>query len=81
MPLKEDFISSLGGRPPDYLGDYSDDMITRRNGVNRNTVKNCLSKLREFRLDNAMNDVPMLGKPMNITDEDKAGSINIACTK
>ncbi|WP_196795628.1 IS630 family transposase [Ferroplasma acidiphilum] len=65
----------------DYLEDYSDDRIAARNNINKNTVKKCLSKLREFGLDAALNDLPRPGKPRIITDDDKAWIINLACTK
>ena len=65
----------------DYLEGYSDDRIAARNSINKNTVKKCLSKLREFGLDAALNDLPRPGKPRNITDDDKAWIINLACTK
>ena len=65
----------------DYLEGYSDDRIAARNSINKNTVKKCLSKLREFGLDAALNDLPRPGKPRNITDDDRAWIINLACTK
>ncbi|EQD76248.1 hypothetical protein B1B_01814, partial [mine drainage metagenome] len=65
----------------DYLDDYSDDRIAARNGINKNTVKNCLSKLREFGIEAALNDLPRPGKPRMITDDDKSWVLNLACTK
>jgi transposase len=65
----------------DYLDSYSDDRIAARNGVNRNTVKKCLSKLREFGMETALNDLPRPGKPRKITDDDKSWVLNLACTK
>ena len=65
----------------DYLDGYSDDRIAARNGVNKNTVKKCLSKLREFGMETALNDLPRPGKPRKITDEDKSWVLNLACTK
>jgi transposase len=65
----------------DYLDDYSDDKIATRNGINKNTVKNCLSKLREFGVGTALNDLPRSGKPRIITDDDKSWVLNLACTK
>ena len=56
----------------DYLDGYSDDRIAARNGVNKNTVKKCLSKLREFGMETALNDLPRPGKPKKITDDDKS---------
>ena len=65
----------------DYLDGYSDDRIVSRNGVNKNTVKKCLSKLREFVMETALNDLPRPGKPRKITDNDKSWVLNLACTK
>lgn len=65
----------------DYLDGYSDDRIASRNGINKNTVKNCLSKLREFGVEAALNDLPRPGKPRTITDEDRSWILNLACTK
>ena len=65
----------------DYLDDYSDDRIAARNGMNKNTVKKCLSKLREFGMEAALNDLPRPGKPRTITDDDKSWILNLACTK
>ncbi len=65
----------------DYLDGYSDDRIAARNGVNKNTVKKCLSKLREFGMETALNDLPRPGKPRKITDDDKSWVLNLACTK
>ena len=65
----------------DYLDGYSDDRIAARNGVNKNTVKKCLSKLREFGIETALNDLPRPGKPRKITDDDKSWVLNLAYTK
>lgn len=65
----------------DYLDGYSDDRIAARNGVNKNTVKKCLSKLREFGMETALNDLPRPGKPRIITDDDRSWILNLACTK
>ena len=65
----------------DYLDGYSDDRIASRNGINKNTVKNCLSKLREFGVETALNDLPRPGKPRTITDDDRSWILNLACTK
>ena len=65
----------------DYLDGYSDDRIASRIGINKNTVKNCLSKLREFGVEAALNDLPRPGKPRTITDEDRSWILNLACTK
>ena len=65
----------------DYLDGYSDDRIASRNGINKNTVKNCLSKLREFGVEAALNDLPRPGKPRKITDDDRSWILNLACTK
>jgi transposase len=64
----------------DYLAGYSDDRVAERNGVNKNTVKKCLSKLREFTMETALNDLPRLGKPKVITDDDRSWIFNLACT-
>ena len=65
----------------DYLDGYSDDRIAARNDVNKNTVKKCLSKLREFGMETALNDLPRSGKPRIITDDDRSWILNLACTK
>lgn len=65
----------------DYIADLSDEVIARKNHVNKNTVKNTLSKLREFGIDSALGDLPRPGKPRRITDDDKAWVLNLACTK
>ena len=65
----------------DYLDGYSDDRIASRIGINKNTVKNCLSKLREFGVETALNDLPRPGKPRTITDDDRSWILNLACTK
>ena len=65
----------------DYLDGYSDDRIASRIGINKNTVKNCLYKLREFGVETALNDLPRPGKPRTITDDDRSWILNLACTK
>lgn len=65
----------------DFMDDYSDDRIARINRVNKNTVKNTLSKLRKFGLDAALKDLPRPGKPKRISDDDRAWILNLACTK
>ena len=65
----------------DYLDGYSDDRIAARNDVNKNTVKKCLSKLREFGMETALNDLPRSGKPRIITDDDRSWILNLAYTK
>ena len=61
--------------------DYTDDRIAARNDVNKNTVKKCLSKLREFCMETLMNDFPRSGKPRIIMDDDRSWILNLACTK
>ena len=56
----------------DYLDGCSDDRIAARNGVNKNAVNKCLSKMREFGMEAALNDLPRPGKPRKITDDDKS---------
>lgn len=65
----------------DFMDNESDERIAQLNHVNKNTVKHTLSKMREFGIDTALNDLPRPGKPRKISDDDRAWILNLACTK
>ncbi len=66
---------------PGCLDENSDDRIVQTSHVNKNTVRNTLSKMRKFGLYTALNDLPGPGKPKTISDDDRAWVLNLACTK
>ena len=57
------------------------DAIADKVGINRNSVILCINKHREGGADNALYDAPGRGRNPEITDEDKAWIINIACRR
>lgn len=60
---------------------HSIDDIADKVGLNRKSVMLCLSKYREGGVENALSDAPGRGRNAEITDEEKAWIINIACQK
>ena len=50
-------------------------------GMNRKSVMLCLSKFKEGGIENALFDAPGRGRNPEITDEEKAWIINIACQR
>ena len=50
-------------------------------GLNRKSVMLCISKYNEGGVENALYDAPGRGRNAEITDEEKAWIINIACQK
>ena len=57
------------------------DAIADKVGLNRCSVMLCLKKLKEGGIENALFDAPGRGRNAEITDEEKAWIINIACQK
>ena len=57
------------------------DAIADKVGLNRGSVMLCLKKFKEGGIENALFDAPGRGRNAEITDEEKAWIINIACQK
>lgn len=57
------------------------DEIADKAGINRKSVMLCLKKYKEGGIENALFDAPGRGRNAEITDEEKAWSINLACQK
>ena len=57
------------------------DAIADKVGLNRCSVMLCLKKFKEGGIENALFDAPSRGRNAEITDEEKAWIINIACQK
>ena len=57
------------------------DDIADKVGINRKSVMLCLSKYTEGGVENALFDAPGRGRNAEITDDEKAWIINIACQK
>ena len=57
------------------------DVIADKVGINRNSVILCINKCKESGADNALYDAPGRGRNPEITDEEKAWIINIACQR
>jgi len=53
--------------------------IANKVGINRNSVSLCLSKYNSGGVDNALYDAPGRGRNAEITDDEKAWIISIAC--
>ena len=57
------------------------DVIADKVGINRCSVMLCLKKFKEGGVENALSDAPGRGRNPEITDDEKAWIINIACQK
>ena len=57
------------------------DAIADKVGLNRCSVMLCLKKFKDGGIENALFDAPGRGRNAEITDEEKAWIINIACQK
>ena len=57
------------------------DEIADKVGMNRKSVMLCLNKFKNGGVENALFDAPGRGRNAEITDEEKAWIINIACQK
>ncbi len=57
------------------------DAIADKVGLNRNSVLLCMKKFKEGGVENAISDAPGRGRNAEITDEEKAWIINIACQR
>lgn len=57
------------------------DTIAEKVGLNRNSVLLCLKKYNAGGIENAIYDAPGRGRNAEITDEEKAWIINVACQK
>ena len=55
--------------------------IADKVGINRKSVMRCLNKYAEGGVENALFDAPGRGRNAEITDDEKAWIINIACQK
>jgi len=55
------------------------DDIADKVGVNRNSVLLCLEKYRNGGAENALSDAPGRGRNVEITDEEKAWVLSVAC--
>ena len=60
---------------------HSIDDIADKVGMNRKSVMLCLSKFKKGGIENALFDAPGRGRNAEITDEEKAWIINIACQR
>lgn len=60
---------------------YAIDDIADKVGMNRKSVMLCLNKFNIGGIENALFDAPGRGRNAEITDEEKAWIINIACQK
>lgn len=60
---------------------HSIDDIADKVGMNRKSIMLCLSKYNEGGIENALFDAPGRGRNAEITDEEKAWIINIACQR
>ena len=60
---------------------YSIDDIADKIGINRKSVMLCLNKYAEGGVENALFDAPGRGRNAEITDDEKAWIINLACQK
>jgi len=61
--------------------DESIDSIADKVGLNRNSVMLCLKKFKDGGIDHAIYDAPGRGRNPEISDDEKAWIINIACQK
>ena len=57
------------------------DEIANKVGMNRKSVMLCLNKFKNGGIENALFDAPGRGRNAEITDEEKAWIINIACQR
>ena len=57
------------------------DEIADKVGMNRKSVMLCLKKYKEGGIENALFDAPGVGRNAEITDEEKAWIISLACQK
>jgi transposase len=57
------------------------DKIADKVGINRNSVMLCIEKYRDGGVEHALSDAPGRGRNAEITDEEKAWIINIACQR
>lgn len=57
------------------------DTIAEKVGLNRNSVLLCLKKYKDGGIENAISDAPGRGRNAEITDEEKAWIINVACQR
>lgn len=57
------------------------DAIADKIDVNRKSVMLCISKYKDGGVDNALSDAPGRGRNPEITDEEKAWIVNIACQR
>ena len=57
------------------------DEIADKVGLNRKSIMLCISKYHDGGVENALYDAPGRGRNAEITDEEKAWIINIACQK
>ena len=57
------------------------DTIAEKVDLNRNSVLLCLKKYNAGGIENAIYDAPGRGRNAEITDEEKAWNINVACQK
>jgi len=60
---------------------HSIDAIAEKLDLNRNSVMLCLSKYKDGGVENAISDAPGRGRNPEITDDEKAWVINVACKK
>ena len=57
------------------------DSIAEKVDLNRNSVLLCLKKFSQGGIENAIYDAPGRGRNAEITDDEKAWIINVACQK
>ena len=60
---------------------YSIEAIADKVDMNRKSVMLCINKFNEGGIENALFDAPGRGRNAEITDDEKAWIINIACQK
>ena len=61
-------------------GEKVDD-IADKVGLNRKSVMLCISKFREGGVENALSDAPGRGRNAEITDDERAWIVNLACQR
>jgi len=64
-----------------YAGGQSINGIARRERLNRKTVGLCVDKALASGIEVALSDLPRPGRAREITDDDKAWVVHLACTK
>lgn len=64
-----------------YADNESVSSIARRLGTNRPKVERTIDRALRFGVKQALDDLPRAGRPRQITDEDRAWVVDLACQK